>query len=176
MGLQAKKVMSANAQAPLSVECIMNDVDVRGMISRDEFEAMAQPILQRALPTLQQVSQVPLQFQSLLASKDPLITNMDMSVIRWYILLSHNDTHIKTMTLARNSVIVYTSDSMPSDSFGSMATSSRQVVLQKFLCCMRDGAHACRLPPPPPPPPSPHPVRQGVSSCLMNSPIQGAYG
>ena len=33
----------------------MNDVDVKGMISRDDFEAMSQPILQRALPTLQQV-------------------------------------------------------------------------------------------------------------------------
>ncbi|KAK9830242.1 hypothetical protein WJX72_010520 [[Myrmecia] bisecta] len=42
-----KKVLSANAEAPLNVECLMNDVDVRGMMSRDKFEELAKPVIAR---------------------------------------------------------------------------------------------------------------------------------
>uniref|UniRef100_A0A7N0UWN3 Uncharacterized protein n=1 Tax=Kalanchoe fedtschenkoi TaxID=63787 RepID=A0A7N0UWN3_KALFE len=42
-----KKVLSANPQAPLNIECLMDDKDVRGMITRDEFESISIPILER---------------------------------------------------------------------------------------------------------------------------------
>ena len=50
-----KKVLSANADATLSVESIMEDVDVRGKMSRIDFEAMSVPILDRVRGPLQQV-------------------------------------------------------------------------------------------------------------------------
>lgn len=49
-----KKVLSANAQAPLNIESIMNDVDVRGMLKRDELEELVQPLLDRVVLPLQQ--------------------------------------------------------------------------------------------------------------------------
>ena len=52
---QMKKVLSANADAGLSVESIMEDVDVRGKMSRTDFEAMSAPILDRVRGPLQQV-------------------------------------------------------------------------------------------------------------------------
>ncbi|BFZ57238.1 adenyl-nucleotide exchange factor sse1 [Savitreella phatthalungensis] len=42
-----KKILSANAQAPLSVESIMNDIDVSAMVKREELEAMVKPLLER---------------------------------------------------------------------------------------------------------------------------------
>uniref|UniRef100_A0A0D6QZA2 Uncharacterized protein n=1 Tax=Araucaria cunninghamii TaxID=56994 RepID=A0A0D6QZA2_ARACU len=42
-----KKVLSANAVAPLNIECLMDEKDVRGIIKREEFEELAVPILQR---------------------------------------------------------------------------------------------------------------------------------
>ncbi|CAG8494865.1 11263_t:CDS:2 [Acaulospora colombiana] len=42
-----KKVLSANTQAPLNVESIMNDIDVSAIISRQEFEELSQHILNR---------------------------------------------------------------------------------------------------------------------------------
>jgi len=42
-----KKILSANSQAPISVESLLDDVDCRGMLSRDEFEKMAAPLLER---------------------------------------------------------------------------------------------------------------------------------
>uniref|UniRef100_A0A0C9S4G3 TSA: Wollemia nobilis Ref_Wollemi_Transcript_13942_3262 transcribed RNA sequence n=1 Tax=Wollemia nobilis TaxID=56998 RepID=A0A0C9S4G3_9CONI len=42
-----KKVLSANAVAPLNIECLMDEKDVRGIMKRDEFEQLAVPILQR---------------------------------------------------------------------------------------------------------------------------------
>jgi len=44
---KVKKVLSANAEAPLAIECLMEDADIRGKITRDEFEAMAAPLLAR---------------------------------------------------------------------------------------------------------------------------------
>lgn len=49
-----KKVLSANAQAPISIESLMNDVDVSGTLKRDELEALLQPLLDRATVPLEQ--------------------------------------------------------------------------------------------------------------------------
>lgn len=49
-----KKVLSANQQAPLNIESLMNDVDVRAMITRQEFEAMVEPLLNRVDTVLEQ--------------------------------------------------------------------------------------------------------------------------
>jgi heat shock protein 4 len=44
---KVKKVLSANPEAPLNIECLMDEKDVRGFVKRDEFEALAAPILER---------------------------------------------------------------------------------------------------------------------------------
>lgn len=48
-----KKILSANAQAPISVESIMNDVDVSAMMKREELEALVQPLLTKTTEPLQ---------------------------------------------------------------------------------------------------------------------------
>jgi len=48
---KCKIVLSANSQAPLNVESLMEDKDVSGMVTREEFEKMSRPLLERfALP------------------------------------------------------------------------------------------------------------------------------
>ncbi|ESQ30067.1 hypothetical protein EUTSA_v10011242mg [Eutrema salsugineum] len=42
-----KKVLSANPVAPLNIECLMDEKDVRGVIKREEFEEISIPILER---------------------------------------------------------------------------------------------------------------------------------
>ncbi|GER32746.1 heat shock protein 70 [Striga asiatica] len=42
-----KKVLSANPEAPLNIECLMDEKDVQGFIKRDEFEQISIPILER---------------------------------------------------------------------------------------------------------------------------------
>ncbi|MED6133920.1 hypothetical protein PIB30_032721 [Stylosanthes scabra] len=42
-----KKVLSANPEAPLNIECLMDEKDVRGFIKREEFEQLSIPILER---------------------------------------------------------------------------------------------------------------------------------
>ena len=42
-----KKVLSANQQAPLNIESLMNDIDVTAMVTRQEFEAMVGPLIGR---------------------------------------------------------------------------------------------------------------------------------
>ncbi|KAL9244648.1 hypothetical protein vseg_018406 [Gypsophila vaccaria] len=42
-----KKVLSANPVAPLNIECLMDEKDVRGVIKRDEFEEISIPVLER---------------------------------------------------------------------------------------------------------------------------------
>ncbi|GIL79849.1 hypothetical protein Vretimale_12448 [Volvox reticuliferus] len=44
---KVKKMLSANSEAPLNVECIMEDEDLRGMMTREHFEQLAEPILAR---------------------------------------------------------------------------------------------------------------------------------
>lgn len=43
-----KKVLSANAGAPLSIESLMNDVDVRSFMKREEMEELVRPLIERA--------------------------------------------------------------------------------------------------------------------------------
>lgn len=40
-----KKVLSANPEAPLNIECLMDEKDVKGFISRDEFEKLSLNLL-----------------------------------------------------------------------------------------------------------------------------------
>ncbi|PWA94863.1 Heat shock protein 70 family [Artemisia annua] len=42
-----KKVLSANTEAPLSIECLIEDKDVRGIITREEFENLSRELLER---------------------------------------------------------------------------------------------------------------------------------
>ena len=49
-----KKILSANAQAPISIESLMNDVDVQGILKRTELEELLQPLLDRATAPLEQ--------------------------------------------------------------------------------------------------------------------------
>ncbi|KAG6482379.1 hypothetical protein ZIOFF_059010 [Zingiber officinale] len=42
-----KKVLSANPVAPLNIECLMDEKDVKGFIKREEFEQISIPILER---------------------------------------------------------------------------------------------------------------------------------
>ncbi|KAF2024663.1 heat shock protein 70 [Setomelanomma holmii] len=49
-----KKILSANNAAPLNVESIMNDVDVRGMLKREELEELIKPMLERATAPIEQ--------------------------------------------------------------------------------------------------------------------------
>ncbi|GER52959.1 heat shock 70 kDa protein 16 [Striga asiatica] len=42
-----KKVLSANPEAPLNIECLMDEKDVKGYIKRDEFERLASGLLER---------------------------------------------------------------------------------------------------------------------------------
>ncbi|KAJ1955202.1 adenyl-nucleotide exchange factor sse1 [Linderina pennispora] len=42
-----KKILSANASAPITVENLMNDIDASAMYSRDEFVELIEPLLQR---------------------------------------------------------------------------------------------------------------------------------
>ncbi|KAL8412295.1 hypothetical protein RB596_001502 [Gaeumannomyces avenae] len=51
---KVKKILSANQQAPINIESLMNDVDVSAMITRAEFETMVEPILSRVEVVLEQ--------------------------------------------------------------------------------------------------------------------------
>lgn len=47
-----KKMLSANSEAPIGIECLMDDKDVKGFMKRDEFESLSAPILDRVLEPL----------------------------------------------------------------------------------------------------------------------------
>ncbi|KAJ5902112.1 hypothetical protein N7495_002640 [Penicillium taxi] len=49
-----KKVLSANPQAPLSIESLMEDVDVRALVKREELELMVKVLLDRLTVPLEQ--------------------------------------------------------------------------------------------------------------------------
>ncbi|RAO66049.1 uncharacterized protein BHQ10_002061 [Talaromyces amestolkiae] len=49
-----KKVLSANAQAPLNIESLMDDIDVRAMVKREEMQEMVKPLLERVSVPLEQ--------------------------------------------------------------------------------------------------------------------------
>lgn len=42
-----KKVLSANLEAPLNIECLMDEKDVKGFIKREEFENLSSGLLER---------------------------------------------------------------------------------------------------------------------------------
>ena len=44
---KVKKILSANAEAPLNVESIMNDVDASSRLTREEYEQLIAPVLER---------------------------------------------------------------------------------------------------------------------------------
>jgi len=48
-----KKVLSANAVAPLNVESLMEDVDAASQLKREEFEALIAPLLERVTKPLE---------------------------------------------------------------------------------------------------------------------------
>ncbi|KAF7590602.1 heat shock [Aspergillus hancockii] len=50
-----KKVLSANPAAPMSIESLMDDVDVRAIVKREELETMVQPLLERVTVPIEQV-------------------------------------------------------------------------------------------------------------------------
>lgn len=51
---KTKKILSANQQAPVNIESLMNDVDASAMITRQEFEALLEPLLARTFGPLEQ--------------------------------------------------------------------------------------------------------------------------
>ncbi len=61
-----KKILSANQQAPINIESLMNDVDVRGMLTREELEKLVEPLLARAqLPLEQALAQAKLSVEDI---------------------------------------------------------------------------------------------------------------
>ncbi|KAL4964491.1 Hsp70 chaperone Hsp88 [Aspergillus stella-maris] len=49
-----KKILSANSVAPMSIESLMEDVDVRAIVKREELEEMVKPLLDRVTVPLEQ--------------------------------------------------------------------------------------------------------------------------
>ncbi|OLL25920.1 Heat shock protein hsp88 [Neolecta irregularis DAH-3] len=49
-----KKVLSANPAAPISIESIMNDMDVSSILKREELEEFVKPLLERVTVPLEQ--------------------------------------------------------------------------------------------------------------------------
>ncbi|KAL3892558.1 MAG: hypothetical protein SGPRY_015016 [Prymnesium sp.] len=44
---KARRVLSANAEAQVTVDCLVGDTDVSASVTRTDFEALAQPLLER---------------------------------------------------------------------------------------------------------------------------------
>merc|ERR1711957_394595 len=51
----AKLRLSANVEATINCECIMEDTDVRGKITRDEFEELTKPLVEKLLAMIQKI-------------------------------------------------------------------------------------------------------------------------
>lgn len=51
---KTKKILSANQQAPVNIESLMNDIDASAMVTRQEFEAMIEPLLNRTAQPLEE--------------------------------------------------------------------------------------------------------------------------
>ena len=49
-----KKILSANASAPLNIESLMDDIDVQSVMKREELEELIKPLLDRATGPLEQ--------------------------------------------------------------------------------------------------------------------------
>lgn len=50
---KTKKILSANQQAPVNIESLMNDIDVSAMVTRQEFEALIDPLLTKTTAPLE---------------------------------------------------------------------------------------------------------------------------
>ncbi|GBG73459.1 hypothetical protein CBR_g16801 [Chara braunii] len=48
-----KKILSANPEALMSIECLMDEKDVKCFIKRDQFEALCEPLLKKVLGPLE---------------------------------------------------------------------------------------------------------------------------
>ncbi|KAH9908613.1 heat shock protein Hsp88 [Xylariomycetidae sp. FL2044] len=48
-----KKILSANQQAPMNIESLMNDIDVSAMVTRQEFEALVEGLLNKVTEPLE---------------------------------------------------------------------------------------------------------------------------
>merc|ERR1719421_1274411 len=44
---KTKKVLSANPQAPINIECFMDDIDVKGMMERSDMLTVGAPLLEK---------------------------------------------------------------------------------------------------------------------------------
>merc|ERR1712195_158279 len=51
----AKLRLSANVEATINCECIMEDTDVRGKITRDEFEELTKPLVEKLMTIIQKI-------------------------------------------------------------------------------------------------------------------------
>jgi heat shock protein 4 len=61
-----KKILSANLQAPLNIESLMNDVDVATMLKREELEVLVEPLLKRVhIPLEQALAEAKLQVEDI---------------------------------------------------------------------------------------------------------------
>lgn len=49
-----KKILSANQQAPVNIESLMNDIDVNTMMTREQLEELVEPLLKRVHIPLEQ--------------------------------------------------------------------------------------------------------------------------
>jgi len=50
-----KKLLNTVPEGPINIESIMNDIDVRGMMKRDQFDALSKPLLDRLEPLIRKV-------------------------------------------------------------------------------------------------------------------------
>ena len=48
-----KKILSSNPEAPLSIECLMDDHDVRSSMTRDKMEELSKDLLERMMTPVQ---------------------------------------------------------------------------------------------------------------------------
>merc|ERR1712159_509686 len=51
---KAKKILSANDLAPISVECLMEDCDLSDKIKRDDFEEACAPLMEEVRKSIDQ--------------------------------------------------------------------------------------------------------------------------
>jgi len=49
-----KKILNTVSEAPINIDSIMNDIDVKGMMKRSDFDEMCKPLLERLLEPVKQ--------------------------------------------------------------------------------------------------------------------------
>merc|ERR1719197_1386838 len=55
---KTKKILSANNEAGVNVECLMEDEDLASNMNRDDFEKMCQPMMDKARAVLEGVKSI----------------------------------------------------------------------------------------------------------------------